>query len=206
MPLLQRLVTAIVGRPVPALAIAALAVLILAWPAASVPTDNSLAVWFVEDDPALARYHEFLDTFGNDEAVVVAYRAGGAGPLGLDSGAVALQERTAAALADVEGVARVLHAAPLVRAAGQEAARPALERLGLAGAGEVTAMVAQLEPSRDMDARRGRILDEVSAVLDRTLVAAGHEVRLAGNGVLYEGLNRQTERDGAVFLALAGPR
>jgi uncharacterized protein len=203
MPLLQRLVTASVDRPWSALAILALTAIVLAWPMATVPTDNSLAVWFVEDDPALARYHEFLDTFGNDEAVVIAYRTGGTGPLGLDEEAVSLQERAAAGLAEVDGVESVLSGAALVRAAGQESARPALERLGLAGPGDVAAIVARLEPSRDMDARRGRILDDVRGVLDGTLVAAGHDVRLAGTGVLYEGLNRQTERDGAVFLALA---
>ncbi len=202
MSLTHRLVTAAVRRPWLALGVTAAITVVLAWPAGSVPTDNSLAVWFVEDDPALVRYHEFMATFGNDEAVVVAYRDASFGRG--EEGALALQERTAAALEAVAGVESVIAGAPLVRAAGPEAARPVLERLGLAGSDpEAVALVARLEPSRDMDARRGPVLDGIDAALDGTLRAAGHDVRLAGTGVLYEGLNRQTERDGALFLGLA---
>ncbi len=208
MSLIPRLINIVVRRPWIALGVVGAITVVLAWPAAAVPTDNSLAVWFVEDDPALVRYREFMGTFGNDEAVVVAYRTVSSGQGdGTGSGheaALALQERTAAALEAVPGVATVISGAALVRAAGAEAARPVLERLGLSGPDpEVVALIARLEPSRDMDARRGPILDAMSAALDGTLRAAGHEVRLAGTGVLYEGLNRQTERDGALFLGLA---
>ena len=36
------------------------------------PVDNSLEIWFLEDDPALLQYRAFLDRWGNDEAVVIA--------------------------------------------------------------------------------------------------------------------------------------
>jgi len=40
--------------------------------ARSVGVDNAVTVWFVEDDPAMADYQTFQDTFGNDEVVVLA--------------------------------------------------------------------------------------------------------------------------------------
>ena len=37
-----------------------------------VGVDNSLEIWFVEDDPQLQTYQEFQDEYGNDEVVVLA--------------------------------------------------------------------------------------------------------------------------------------
>ena len=203
MPLVHRFARAVVRRPLASLGVAALAVVGLGWPAAAVPTDNSLAVWFVDDDPALARYRAFLETFGNDEAVVAAWRAGPTLDAALDSAGLATMERAEAAVAAVPGVDRVLSPAPLVRAAGPEAAGPAIRALGLAGEDGVVALVATVAPAPDLDARRGEVLDGIDAALDGTVGAAGHAVHTAGNGVLYEGLNRQTESDGALFLGLA---
>jgi predicted RND superfamily exporter protein len=201
---LQRhLATVITQRPAAALSLAAALVVAAGYPAAGVPTDNSLAVWFVEDDPALERYRGFLRTFGNDEAVVVAYRSGRTLEAGLDSAGLELLAEAEAAVSAVEGVESVLSPVPLVRAAGVEDAGPALKALGLAGDSGVAALVARVVPGPDLDARRGPLLDGIRAALDTTLVAAGHDVHLAGTGVLYEGLNRQTEADSAVFLALA---
>lgn len=43
------------------------------WPGvrAALRTDNSLAVWFLEDDPALQPYRAFQRQFGNDEVIVI---------------------------------------------------------------------------------------------------------------------------------------
>lgn len=40
--------------------------------ALQVGVDNSLEIWFVEDDPALETYQEFQEEFGSDEVVVLA--------------------------------------------------------------------------------------------------------------------------------------
>ncbi len=39
----------------------------------AVQVDNSLTGWFIEGDPALESYHQFLDNFGNDEIVLVLF-------------------------------------------------------------------------------------------------------------------------------------
>ena len=39
--------------------------------AARVEMDNSIEIWFLEDDPAIVEYREFLDRFGADEVTVL---------------------------------------------------------------------------------------------------------------------------------------
>ncbi|MBC8083162.1 MAG: hypothetical protein H7Z21_08125, partial [Hymenobacter sp.] len=43
------------------------------WPGvrAALVVDNSLATWFLADDPALRAYHAFQRRFGNDEVVIL---------------------------------------------------------------------------------------------------------------------------------------
>lgn len=162
-------------------------------------TDNSLQVWFVRDDPALVRYRTFLAEFGNDEAVVIAYRS----PAGADAAELELLHRTEERLRGIDGVARVVSPATFGSAPSAEAQR-LMRRLGLAGETEgALALIAFMDARPDIDTDRGRILDEVRDALEETLGAAGRDVHLAGTGVLYEGLNDQTERDSAVFLTLS---
>jgi uncharacterized protein len=174
---------------------------LLSWPAGRVATDNSLAVWFVEDDPALISYRTFLAEFGNDEAVVVAYRAPGLAAS--EAGEWAIQREAAGRVAEVDGVERVLSGAMLVELLGPAAGERVARALGLVAGDDVAALIAWLEARPDLDAARGRVLDDVAAALDATLAEAGRPYRLAGTGVVYEGLNRQTERDAALFLGLA---
>ena len=44
-----------------------------AWQLRGLRFDTSLEVWFVEDDPDLQAYHEFLDIFESDQIVLVAW-------------------------------------------------------------------------------------------------------------------------------------
>jgi predicted RND superfamily exporter protein len=45
-----------------------------AWQASTVRMDTSIAVWFLEDDPDLVAYSQFLEVFDSDQIVVMAYR------------------------------------------------------------------------------------------------------------------------------------
>lgn len=177
-------------------AVAALAALSLL--AGAPGTDNSLQVWFVRDDPALVSYRAFLSEFGNDEAVVIAYRP----PAWPDTAELGLLAATEARLGAIDGIARVLSPATFGAAPSAEAQR-LMRRLGLLGEEGAVALIAFMDARPDMDADRGRILDDLRGALEATIGAAGREFHLAGNGVLYEGLNDQTERDSAVFLTLS---
>jgi uncharacterized protein len=198
--MLRRVVGAIVARPWRALLVAAAVLVPLAWPAGGVPTDNSLGVWFVRDDPALERYRSFLREFGNDEVVVLAYRS----PGGITAEEMELQRAATERLLAVDGVARALSAGSLMRSvAGPAEAAAGVRRLGLATEAGVLALYVWLEPREDLDARRGEILAAIEAAAEETLGAADRTVRYAGVGVLYAGLNDQTERDASLFLGLA---
>lgn len=87
------------------LALACLALTLAAgWQVGRLGVDNSLEVWFVEDDPALVSYRRFQDTYGNDEAVVIAFHE----PDGIvTERGMKLIGRARAALLEVDGVASV---------------------------------------------------------------------------------------------------
>jgi len=184
---------AIARRPRTALLLSALAVLPLAAAAAGLRPDNSLSVWFVEDDPALVAYRGFLRDFGNDEAVAVAWRA----PAGVFAAEErALQARAVERLRALRGVDGVLAPAALPP--------PAARRAGLVSDdGRTALMVVRMSARDDMDALRAEVLDGVRRALAETLGAAGRTTHLAGTGVLYDALNRQTIRDSALYLGLA---
>ncbi|CAN5396612.1 hypothetical protein BH24GEM3_BH24GEM3_13920 [soil metagenome] len=163
--------------------------------------DNSLSVWFVEDDPALLSYQEFLHEFGNDEVVAVGYHA----PQSVFAPEErALQRQAAERLAGIEGVAEVLAADPLLERRGDsEVTRAFLHQAGLVSEdGRTATLLLRMEARDDLDAARGEILRDVEQVLDETLGAAGRTTHLAGTGVLYEALNQQTIRDSGIYFGL----
>jgi predicted RND superfamily exporter protein len=153
--------------------------------------DNSLSTWFVERDPALVEYRAFLDRYGNDEAILIGFDT----PQGArDAGELRAQHDLAASLRQVDGVARVLVGAALP---------PTVARGLVAEDGSAAAIVAWMAVRPDLDAIRGRVIDEVDSIASHALAPSGRQARLVGTGVLYEGLNRQTTRDTGIFLTLA---
>lgn len=188
-----------------ALACAAVAAL-AAWQAGRVGVDNSLRIWFLDDDPQLVAYRSFERRFGSDEVVVVVFRrdAGMADDKGL-----ALLRRAEAELAAVQGVAQVISIAgyaDLVRSVGFEGD---LERQILADAvlrdrlvsrdGKAAALVVRMRPGADLDARRDRIVSDIERALQR--FETPHH--LAGIGVLYVALNRLSMADASALFAAA---
>ena len=161
-----------------------------------VPKDNSLRIWFLEDDPALVRYDEFQAEWGNDEAVVIALFD----PEGvLRRETLELVAQLSTRLQGLERVVRVTSLAtvhsvfedaagevevaryfqPPLDEAGAAAARarvlsdPIYQRHLLAPDGKSTVLSVQLETSRDFDRRRKAILGEIRTAVSETLRAAG---------------------------------
>lgn len=182
---------AIVRRPVLTLFLLAAALAPLLAASARVRPDNSLDAWFVEGDPALAQYHDFLREYGNDEAILVGFDTPGGARTDAE---LALQRRMARRIAGVDGVARVLAGAELP---------PPLARGVVAADGRAAAVVAWLDVRPGLERERGRIIGEVRDAARAELAPLGRAPHLAGNGVLYEGLNAQTIRDTGVFLTLS---
>ena len=183
--------SAISRRPVVALLVLLIALAPLFAAAGRIRPNNSLDAWFVEGDPALAKYHAFLREFGNDEAILIGYET----PDGARSAAeVALQLRIASRLGRIDGIDRVLAGSAMLAGLSD----------GLvAEDGRASALVAWLAVRPDIEQVRGRVIDDVRAAAAAELAPRGRTAHLVGNGVLYDGLNRQTMKDSAVFLTLA---
>lgn len=190
--------------------------------AAGLRVDNGLEVWFPSDDPALVSYHRFLDDFGNDEVIVTALHRAGAG---LDAARLERLERVGAAIAAVDGVARVrslathaaadavIDVAPAANASDDgllAKAERALASGGLArrfvgegGDTDTLVLYTWLDAAEGIDEARPRILDDVRAATGRALAGSGEDVSHAGMGILYDAINRATLGEGSIFIGLS---
>ena len=190
-------------------ALCAIVTALAAWQATRVGVDNSLEVWFVDDDPALVAYRTFQRTFGSDEVVVVAFSdAGGM----LRPPGVELLRRAADRVRGVDGVDGAFSVADVLGAAGSDSAGAAenvlrervlddaVVRNRLASRdGTVALLVIRMQPLADIDGRR----DAVLARIDDALAQLAVPTRKAGIGVVYAALNRLAIVDAAVLFVAA---
>jgi len=177
-----------------------------AWQAGKVGVDNSLRIWFLDDDPHLVAYRSFERRFGSDEVAVIVFRR----DEGMAQGAgLELLRRAEAELSAVDGVAQVISIAgyaELMRAAGFEGDLqrqilddPLLRDRLVSRDGSSAALVARMQPGEGLDARRDRVVGDIERALAR-LETPHH---LAGIGVLYVALNRLSVVDAAVLFGAA---
>ncbi|HEX6908814.1 MAG TPA: MMPL family transporter, partial [Longimicrobium sp.] len=198
---LFRVLHAVARRPRTTLLAMLVAVAPLAVAGSGLTPDNSLAVWFVQDDPALAGYRAFQREFGNDEVVAVSYRA----PAGaLDPAQAQVQRRAAARLRAVDGIDQVLAPALLADSLGTgPQARAFLWKSGLVSRDARTVtLLARVSARPDIDEVRGDILDSVRVAV-RQALTDDRPAHFAGIGVVYDALNRQTIKDSGFYLGVA---
>jgi predicted RND superfamily exporter protein len=162
-----------------ALALVGLALAIVGGPPV---VNNSLAVWFVEGDPALVAYERFQERYGNDEVVVVAVRTGGEAATGEQMDRV---QRVAQRMRAVDGIASVLSPADVPAGPMRDL---------LVSGGDVTLLLARFDLMADADARRHDVLVELRAAAEE-LEQAGDEVHWAGIGLVYDELNEASFRE-----------
>lgn len=183
--------------------------------------DNSLQAWFVEDDPALTSYRQFLEEFGGDEVVVIVLMSPGTA---FDPDRLARLSGLTLKLSQLEGVQRVWSLASLtapavdgaswmpllddpVDASDVERVRAwsALSALGERFIGRddhALALYAWLAATPDLEQKRGSILDAVRGVTQASL-ANDESAHFGGFGVVYDALNRATFGQGGMFIALS---
>ncbi len=188
-----------------------------------VGVDNSVDVWFVADDPALASYRAFQQTFGNDEVAVVAVTD----PAGIwRADTLNRLHAAATAISKIDGVhqvlgvptARVLSApgdaldarpamtgpvdAPQAVAVRQaiESDRVLAHRLVKAN-GTIALLYVQMARLGEIDARRPAILDAIHVANRATL--GDLSVDVVGIGVIYDALNRLSQTEGNLLMGLA---
>lgn len=149
---------------------------------------NSLEIWYPEDDPELAKYRRFQQTYGNDEIVVAA--------ISRDDGFTSEEGRQLVGdltdeLLDVDGVATVTSLVTVPNSLAKARGRL------LGDAGRTTALVLQMMTGESFESRRHDTLEQIRAVFD----AYGLDPKLAGFGVVFDGLNRESTK-GTVTLLL----
>ncbi|OIN56627.1 efflux RND transporter permease subunit [Arsenicibacter rosenii] len=191
------------------------------WPGirSAVQVDNSLTVWFQQDDPALVRYQQFQERFGNDEVVIATVTA----PESLLTPAHlhTLIRLTSAleTLPDVDQVigpgnmqipvkgALGIDSEPLLTDTTSAATltarlryRPTL-RQQLFNEDYTTArLLIVLKKIPDFDTRRGRILTGIQQTARRYI--GSEQWHVGGIGIIYTGLNTLSQQDFGFFLGV----
>ena len=177
--------------------------------------DNSLDIWFLQDDPVLLEYREFQQVFGHDEAIVVALRDD-AGILDVNGINRALE--TSYAIAEIDGVDAV---SSILSQIGVDSVlfssdgaiteqsidefkrllrdSPDLRGRWISADGRLLVLVVGIDPEVDIDRERERILGQVRDVLE----SSGGIYHLAGFGVIYSALNQAATHDSALVTAIA---
>jgi predicted RND superfamily exporter protein len=187
--------------------------------AAGVGVDNAVEIWFLDDDPSLLAYDDFLDTFGNDEVVIIGVhategtliepsglsriRAVGDAALGVDGIARVRSIVTEPLVRDVDGA---LVVAPLIDggAVGPDQvveAQRALQNDALVGSmisedGRTAIVLAEMDSMDDIDTARDGIL----ANLQTAVRAVENDASFAGIGVVYAALNQAATKGAAVVI------
>lgn len=183
--------------------------------ASKVRFDNSIEIWFLEDDPELASYNQFTERFGGDEFVVIGMAAADVFSRPVLESIERLTE-LAAAKPDVLGVrslTSVAFPAPraglpddaMLRAARERLLGSAVERGWLVSPdAKVTAVLVSM-------AREGNTVEGKNALVGtlRELVEAERErsptIRffMAGTPVLDEAFFRYNNRDLTLLFPLS---
>ncbi len=208
MSLRERIVASIWDRRWLIVTACVLITLAAGWNATKVGVDNSLEIWFVDDDPSLISYRRFQRTFGNDEVAIIAFRdAGGM----VNRPGIELLRRVTERVNRIEGVAGVLSIADLaavsvLSANGEDPQAGALRELVLADPlvknrlasrdGTTVLLVIRMDALEGMDARRDAILSNIDTALQEFKVP----YHKAGIGVIYAALNQLTIVDSLVLF------
>jgi len=189
--------------------------------------DNSVGIWFLEDDPAFQAYRDFQDRFGNDDVVTLFFSA----PEGVFTpGNLALIHRVSSALEAVPYVDRVISlshvkyldtsepeslvlenlydrepadAGEASRVRARVDAWPAVEELLLSRDRDGTLIMAELKVIENIDAIRGQVIQAVEDAVGPLFEAADTPYRMGGIGVIYNALNQAAIMDSAIFTSLS---
>jgi uncharacterized protein len=188
--------------------------------------DNSLSIWFLEDDPALLAWDEFKEQFGNDEAVIIA----ATDPETVYSPAALARIRAASDRIEQHGKVRRVTSITTGRAIDGDAfeirteplladgpvtdeeaaavrariaANPIYQGTITSSNEQMTLLVVELATMDDIDAQRPEILRDLRAIADEELTTGGGTVHYGGMGVVYEGLNEASLRDSQLFATLS---
>ena len=190
--------------------------------AARLRYDNSYRIWFVEGDPALVAYDDFLERFGSDEAVVLAVDTAGEP---FSEATLRVVSDLSAAVAGLPGVLDVwslTHMEAFVDTGGALEVRRLVEVLPpppetvarvrrlvdgsplyrrlVAEDGRTTAIVATTEHTDGSFEPTAKLVRGVREAV--AAHAGGGTVLAAGGPVMDEAMFRYSERDSLTYLPI----
>ena len=222
--MLRGLFASVVRLRIPVLALVLALSVAAGWSSTRVRFESDVELWFLDDDPQIATYHEFLRLFRTDELVVAGVFADDVFTpevlAGLDALSRAFAEvpmvhrvraltnaRRFEAQGDDVAIVPLVPALPLTAAAAADVRRVALADPLIAGLlaapdGRAAAVVVELSAEADSF--------EAKVALVQALMAAaaahappGATVRLAGTPVINEAVLRYSQRDFSVLGSIA---
>lgn len=180
--------------------------------------DNSLEVWFPEGDPEIEAYHTFLDTFGNDETLVVGVRHPDGQSLISPQGLERVEDISNLIL-DVDGISQVLSLSHIdvlksgmpidvgrlwgdvvderdIPGIREQINADPLLRSFVGKDEKLVLILAQMAAMDNIDSAREAVFRDVR---DR-LEDQSFPVVYGGIGVVYDALNQASTRGSVIFI------
>ena len=145
--------------------------------------ENSLDRWVPPGSPAIAHYREFLDEFGGDGLLLVAFH---------DPGGFKSDESQATMMSVWDRLQ------DLPEVTGASIFPPPLYRLKKPHDESVTTFIITFSPPSHVDPNRPELLKAVRDILETVPL----ESHVAGTGVLHEAINEETQKYTVVFIGL----
>ena len=164
--------------------------------------NNSLSVWFLDEDPAVREYREFQQLFGNDEVVMLLIEF----PDGVMNQTTFAKLRTLKS--DIEAMSGI-HAVYDVSSLADRLSPQALEAFNnnsliktyyVDAQDKMTLLWIEMTVSETIDSERQQIIEQLKTYLTQQL--PDNTYHLGGIGVMYTALNEVTEHDFGIFLSI----
>lgn len=198
-----------------------LASCVFLWPGMqeAIKLDNSLSVWFLEDDPAIVAYQEYKERFGNDESIILLVKdskgiltqdyfksfidltklidaipevEGVLGPGNIQVPSKSLMGLTTKSLIDTNS-----NPEQIERELQQY---PEINDQFFTQDYQAARFVIVFKPLDDFDVHRDRVIKEVREVVDQQFPR--QNAYMGGVGVIFSGLNGLSQQDFGFFLGI----
>jgi predicted RND superfamily exporter protein len=155
----------------------------------NIGVSNNINVWFPKGEPLLKSYQNFLKDFGNDESIIVALKSGNKFTEKKEMNRLSLL---------IENFDKINEAEKAISIntflISNEFKSSLLSEDSLK-----TIIIIPMNNNPDFEDSRNNIIKEVNKILKKS----NYEYHLAGVGIIYDGLNKATQKNGIVFIILS---
>ena len=186
---ISKLIDTIINFRIVVICILLLGFIFAAFQIPKIKIDNSLDVWFVENDPVLLDYKYFQKQFGNDEIVAVVFS---------DPESILTPENDKL----IQSLTSEIEQLPRIKGV-YSIANTLDQKHFLSKDQKTTILQIELQSIENIDEERNEILKDVKDVLDKHFQPLNKKYHLAGIGVVYNTLNQISLKDSNLFISLS---